>query len=162
MSQLERLLDRRQMTGPLSLDQIARAVENGPRIAGMANDIGSLMRMVQAGAIAAGTPAAGSTETTRNRTATATARLHRQYEHTDGKHRRLPPSWSFPKLSLQSMYQYWHCGDESKHIPAMKFLVASDVGFVGKRAHISLYEIKRVMTKIDNEATTSNKWSNSC
>ena len=76
-NQLERLLDRRQMTGPLSLDQIAIAVGNGPRISGMANDIVSLVRMVQAGAIAAGTPAAGSTETTRNRTATATARLHR-------------------------------------------------------------------------------------
>jgi hypothetical protein len=57
------------------------------------------------------------------------------------------------------MYQYWHCGDESRHIPAMKFLVASDVGFVGKRAHISLYEIKRVMTKIDNEAATNGATS---
>ena len=37
----------------------------------------------------------------------------------------------------------------------MKFLVAPDVDFLGKRAHISLYEVKRVMTKIDNEAATN-------
>jgi hypothetical protein len=34
---IEELLDRRQMAGPLSLDQIARAVENGSRITAMAN-----------------------------------------------------------------------------------------------------------------------------
>eukprot|EP00956_Cyclotella_meneghiniana_P022434 scaffold42466_cov42-Cyclotella_meneghiniana.AAC.1 len=35
----EAMLDRRQMAGPLSLDQIAQAVENGPRITAIANDI---------------------------------------------------------------------------------------------------------------------------
>jgi hypothetical protein len=35
---LEKLLDRHQMAGPLPLDQIARAVQNGSRITAMAND----------------------------------------------------------------------------------------------------------------------------
>jgi hypothetical protein len=44
---IEELLDRRQMAGPLSLDQIACAVENGSCITAMANNISALMRMVQ-------------------------------------------------------------------------------------------------------------------
>jgi hypothetical protein len=144
---MEELLDKRQMAGPLSLDQIARAVENGPRIAGIANDLAVLRRMMQGSSIVA--QASAATNQTNQRT---DARLHRQYSHPDGKHRRVPPSWTFPKLSLQSMYQYWHCGDESRHIPAMKFLVASDVDFLGKKAPCRLYEMKKVMTSIDNEA----------
>jgi hypothetical protein len=46
---IEELLDRRQMAGPLSLDQIACTVENGSCITAMTmtNDISALMRMVQ-------------------------------------------------------------------------------------------------------------------
>ena len=43
----EELLDKRSMAGPLSLDQIARAVENGPRMSSMASDIAALRRIVQ-------------------------------------------------------------------------------------------------------------------
>ena len=39
LPKFEAMLDRRQMAGPLSLDQIAQAVENGPRITAIANDI---------------------------------------------------------------------------------------------------------------------------
>lgn len=34
----------------------------------------------------------------------------------------------------------------------MKFLVSSDVDFLGKKAPCRLYEMKKVMTSIDNEA----------
>lgn len=158
-NKIEQMLDRRQMAGPLSLDQIARAVENGPRIAGMASDLASLRQLIAANA--SGVASHGGSndvvldmrDTTAVTVQHANARLHRQYLHSDGKHRRVPPSWKFPKLSLQGMYQYWHCGDESKHVPPMKFLVASDVNFLGKRAKTSLYEMKKVMEVIDGEAS---------
>jgi len=42
--------------------------------------------------------------------------LHEQYNHPDGKSRRVLPSWKLPKISsFQAIYQHWHCGDEANN-----------------------------------------------
>jgi len=65
----------------------------------------------------------------------------------------VPPTWNFPsKLPLQTMYQYWHCGNDFQHTPPMKYLDNNDVKFLGKRAGTTLGETKRVMQMIDRRA----------
>jgi hypothetical protein len=143
---IEDLLDKRQMAGPLSLDQIARAVENGPVMRAMAADLASLRaRSIRESGADAGV---GDSTTPR-----MMARLHRQYNHPDGKSRRVPPSWTIPKLSFQAVYQYWHCGDEANNIPPMKYLTKSDVDYLGRGARIRLSEMRKLVAILDNEAT---------
>lgn len=100
---MEELFDMRSMAGPLSLDQIARAVENGPRMSLMASDIAALRRMVQDNNPSVEGGGAGTGVLVNQQ---PFARLHVQYRHGDGKERRVPPSWSMPKISLLGMYQY--------------------------------------------------------
>ena len=107
----EEMLDRRQMAGPLSLDQIARAVE-GPCITAIANDIAALRRVIQDNGVARANNNTPQASTSVNPlTQQPFARLQRQYQHPDGKVCRSAPSWEFPKISLLAMYQYWHSGD---------------------------------------------------
>lgn len=151
---LEEILDRRNMTCGISIEQITRAVEAGPRITAMLNELAGIRRMINSNT---GFSAAGADGTTGGGAVTLTevrrdVRLVRQYKHADGKYRRAPPSWCFPKLNMQPMYQYWHCGDANKHIAPMKFFERSDVDFLGSRAKTSLSELKRVMATIDEEA----------
>lgn len=134
----------------LSLEQIAHAVEKGPRMAAMARDLAALRNsMNHSSAVGAVTNASGGE---RIATQQPLARLHVQYKHSDGKYRRVPPSWVFPKVGLQVMYQYWHCGDESNRIPPIKFFANSDVDFLGKTSRIRLSELRKVMSAIDDEA----------
>jgi hypothetical protein len=70
-------------------------------------------------------------------------RLHHEYKHSDGVYHRVPHSWSFPKLSIENMYTYWHCGDDVKNIPAMKYSCPSDVKHLGKLSARTLREIKK-------------------
>ena len=135
------------MAGPLSLDQIPKAVENGPRISDIHNQMAALTRMLENNQFTAGGSDRHSTTHATN------ARLVRQYGHPDGKYRRVPSDWKFPMLHLQPMYLYWHCGDESANIPPMKWFHATDVDFLGKRAHISLCEMRKVMLTVDKVAT---------
>lgn len=137
-NKIEELLDRRNMAGDLSLDQIARAVENGPRMAAMAADLAALRR---ANAVLNNDVGTGA-GTPDNNPGTVTARLHRQFRHPDGKMRRVPPTWDFPRLNLQAMYVYWHCGDEANHIPPAKQLLNSDVNFLGTRARTRMNELR--------------------
>ena len=118
-SKIEEILDKQQMTGPLSLDQIAKAVENGQRISGIHNQMAALTRMLENNQFTAGGSDRHSTTHATN------ARLVRQYGHPDGKYRRVPSDWKFPMLHLQPMYLYWHCGDESANIPPMKWFHAN-------------------------------------
>ena len=143
---IEDLLDKRQMAGPLSLDQIARAVENGPVMRAMAADLASLRaRSIQSTA----SPSANVNNATNAR---FMARLHRQYNHPDGKSRRVPPSWVLPKISFQAIYQYWHCGDEANNIPPMKYFTKLDVDYLGKGASTRLYELRKLMNMVDKAA----------
>ncbi len=143
---IEDLLDKRQMAGPLSLDQIARAVENGPVMRAMAADLASLRaRSIQSTVSA---DADGNNATN----ARFMARLHRQYSHPDGKSRRVPPSWVLPKISFQAIYQYWHCGDEANNIPPMKYFTKLDVAYLGKGASTRLYELRKLMNMVDKAA----------
>jgi hypothetical protein len=148
---LEELLDRRQMAGPLPLEQIARAVENGPRIAAMAAGMTAMAEDIRALRTAAQNNSTGEvTNNVDNRGGNdPTARLHRQYRHPDGKERRVPVSWQIPKLTVQSMYLYWHCGDETRQIPPMKYFHNSDVEHLGKSARVRLSEMRKVMGAID-------------
>lgn len=148
---IENMLNRRQMNGPLSLDQIVRAVENGPRMSAIAADLSSLRQMVAEG----GTSGSGSAAGRRSRERELhSMRLLRQYRHSDGQYKRVPVGWKFPvKLALQSLYAYWHIGDEVQHVPPMKYLENSDVNQLGKRARSTLSEIRKVMLLIDTRAT---------
>jgi hypothetical protein len=121
-NKIEELLDRRQMAGALSLDQIARAVENrmGPRMTAMAADVAALRASNVDSASADGTNNVGGGHGANSSQSTARLRLHYQFQHRDGKQRRVPPTWQIPKLSLQPMYVYWHCGDDANRIPPMK------------------------------------------
>lgn len=141
------MMDNRNMTGTLTLEQITRAIENGPRFQAMANDISSLRRMFAEGNVAVATSARRG-----NNTPVHNLRLQRQYQHSPGVYRRVPRGWNFPKLGLQGMYLYWHSGDEAKNIPPMKFLEPNDVKHLGKRSRSSLAEVRKVMTLIDSEA----------
>lgn len=154
---IEEILDRRQMAGPLSLDQIATAVENGPRITAIANDIAALRRVIQENGVVRGNTDTQASTSVNPLTQQPLARLQRQYQHPDGKVRRVPPSWEFPKLSMLAMYQYWHYGDATKKIPPMKYLHSSDVDYLGKGGRVRLTEVRKIMTAIDNEATLKGR-----
>eukprot|EP00956_Cyclotella_meneghiniana_P033059 scaffold92943_cov72-Cyclotella_meneghiniana.AAC.4 len=79
----EDMLDRRQMAGPLSLDQIARAVE-GPCIIAIANDIAALRRVIQENGVARANNNTPQASTSVNPlTQQPLARLQRQYQHPD-------------------------------------------------------------------------------
>ena len=171
-NKLEELLDRRSMAGPVFLDQITRAVENGPRMSAMAGDIAALRRIVQDNNTRTSGEEAGNTNNNNgNVLDLPEPQLHRQYMHPDGIERRVPPSWTIPKLGLHLMYAYWHCGDPANGIPEMKHLLASDVSYLGKGAKTRLSEMRKVMTLIDREAiskgctvrvTMNHKMANSC
>jgi len=145
-AKIAEMLDNRTMNGPVSLEQIARAIENGPKFTAMAKDVSSLTRMMAEGAVAVGGRRRNNGVPDHN------MRLIREYQHSPGIYRRVPTSWQFPKLKLQGMYQYWHSGDEVKNIPPMKFLENTDVQHLGKRARTTLGEIRKVMALIDNAA----------
>lgn len=102
-------------------------------------------------------PAAASVSASQGAT-----RLNRQYQHPDGKMRRVPPTWSFPKLTLQPMYLYWHCGDESKQIPPAKHLLNSDVDFLGVGSRGRINELRRLMELIDAEAKSKGYPPHDC
>ena len=138
-------IENRGMLGDLSLEQITRAVEQGPRLTAIANDVAALRRIVQEGSISTG--GGHSTSAARQN-----IRLVCEFKHGDGKYRRVPPSWTFPSLQLQNMYLYWHCGVESLKIPPMKYFQHKDIDFLGKRASTTLCECRRVMGVIDKEA----------
>ena len=147
-SKLESILDERQMAGPVSLAQIGRVVDESPQMRSMINDMAELKAMMQRrmpgaadGAVAGG----GNTIGMRNN-----ALLYPQYGHTDGKTRRVPSTWTIPKLPIQQMYLYWHCGNEADKIPPMKFFKHHDISFLQKRAKSTMSELRKIMLLIDN------------
>ena len=89
-------------------------------------------RMMADGGMAAGGDTRSTGEQNRNG---QTIRLLRQFKHGDGNdYMRVPPSWRFPKLALQAMYSYWHCGNKVNNIPLMRFLEHQDLKHLGARA----------------------------
>jgi hypothetical protein len=72
-------IESRGMLGDLSLDQITRAVEDGPRLTAMANDIAALRRIVQEGNVSAGGSHGRSA-------ARQNIRLVCEFKHGDGKY----------------------------------------------------------------------------
>lgn len=149
-SELDRLLERRQMAGPLSLESIVDAVQNGPVMTGMARDVARLTEMLTDG----GQLRTDGSRNTSNQRAAHNMRLVTQYRHADGEYRRVPRTWTFPSLHLQNMYTYWHCGDEESDIPPMKMLETKDVKFLN-RGRKKLSEIRCVMKFLDNAAASA-------
>ena len=145
---IEELLDRRNMMGALSLDQIARAVENGPRISAMINDIATMKRRMENNINI--TVQAGASEGA-GRAIVRRARPHYQYKHPDGKERHVPVGWTFPLVGLKLMYQQWHYGDEAGKVPPIKELQTSDVSHL-QRGRTTFYECKNLMKVIDEAA----------
>ena len=137
-------LDARQMNGQVSLAQMKEMFEGGELMLTTARDIKSLKQS----AIAADAEGCSATQSRRK---TFTWHLH-----PDGMHRRVPPTWTFPMLALQHMYQLRHCGNKVKEIPPMKYFSRYDVSFPGiKSGQVRLNKVKQLMTCID-EAAKSN------
>ena len=149
-SKIEAMLDTRDRRGGLSIDQIIRAVGESPKIVTMSDDMATIKQMIANGIVTRGGNESNPSGAERRRS--RSARLLREFKHGENNYRRVPPGWKFPKLNLQAMYLYWHCGDECGNIPRMKFLDKSDVKHLGKRAGVMLWEIGLVMTLIDNRA----------
>ena len=155
------------MAGPLCLERVMEAVEKSPVMVKIVNELASLRR--QNNSLAESAAATGHTTTPRMYNVMAW--LQREYEHPDKIYCWVPPSWKFPPLNLQPMYAYWHCGDESEIILPTKYLDKREVLFLGKCAHVSLSELRKVMLCIDEAAKTngcppkehmSHKDANSC
>ena len=144
------MLDARSHHGTLSLQQIVTAVENGPLLRSIAADITSLKTTDFAGGRTGVNARNNDAVTT-----TSNMRLFCEYKHSDGCYRRVPKGWKFPKLPLQQMYMYWHCGNEIQNIPPMKYFAARDVAHLRGRATVKLCEIRKVMTLVDGRATTN-------
>ena len=73
------------------------------------------------------------------------------FAHPDGKMRRVPPDWEWPKISIAHAYVYWHCGDLAKKISPMKILDKKDfAGQWKKRGVRTEWELRRLMGMIDN------------
>jgi hypothetical protein len=56
-------------------------------------------------------------------------REHKIWHH-NGKFRRVPPTWTFPKCGLLVAYRLWHTKDTVSGQCALKFLSYLDVNFV--------------------------------
>ena len=137
------------MMGQLSLQQITQAIKDDPRMHTMARDITLLKQILEEGLPVA----AGSAK----RAPTHNLRLIQEYKHSNGRYRRVYPSWTFPKLTLQNMYLYWHCGDEEKHISPMIFFEKKDVDFLCKRVRSNLTECRKVVVVIDRAAKSQGE-----
>jgi hypothetical protein len=79
------------------------------------------------------------------------------YVHPDGAKRRVPPSWQFPLGNIEEMYILWHCGDIQNRNAPMRLLTTADVAFLGKRAKISLRDLRYLINIVDEEATRKGK-----
>ena len=71
--------------------------------------------------------------------------------HHNGKFRRVPPSWTFPKCGLLVAYKLWHTKDTVSGQCALKFLSFQDVNFL-KDGTRRLEEFKFLMTRLDLSA----------
>ena len=154
-ARLRQLLDEQTLNGQLTLDQLRTAVENGAMMQGLVSDMAEIKQMLAAGA--AGRSAPGLVEGTAGAAVAANPSspnlwLARQYNHGDNVYRRVPKKWKFPKLGLQALYGYWHCGSKNDNIPPMKWLTSSDIAHLGKRPKPTLSEMKREMGLIDKQA----------
>jgi|Transcript_4726 hypothetical protein len=144
-SRFERLLDERQMNGPITLAQMQKLVDRSPVVNGLVQTVNSMKVMLE-GRL----PTADSTTVN-----TQGARpKYDVFPHPDGKRRRIPDDWEFPKGTLQSTYVSWHCGDPARKISPIKLLDNRDFSAVklkprGKRTHT---ELKRLMGFIDKAA----------
>ena len=146
---IKRLLDESQMMGKLSLHLITQAIKDDPWMCTMANDIMLLKRILEEGLPAA----AGDAK----RIPTHNLQLIQEYKHSDGWYRRVPPSWTSPKLALQNMYLYWYCGDEEKYIPPIICFEKKDVDFLCKRVRRNLTECRKVVVVIDRAAKSQGE-----
>jgi hypothetical protein len=145
-SRFERLLDQRQMNGPVTYAQMQKLVDNSPVVNGLVQTVNSMRVMLEGRLLPADSTSANSQG--------AVPKYH-VFPHPDGKQRRIPVGWEFPKGTLQSTYINWHCGDPAKKISPIKLLDNRDFSTAklkkrGKRTHT---ELKRLMGFIDKAAT---------
>ena len=153
-SKIGEMLDERASCtrGGLTVEQIVRAVDQSSQLSGMSKDVAivkqSMNMHVQ--------QERGDSEA--GRRAARTARFMREFKHGDDDYKQVPRTWTFPTLGLlQPLYLYWHAEDEEKCYPPMKFLEGRDVAHIGKRAHTTLCEIRRVMTLIDDRVKSKGR-----
>ena len=141
----EIMLDDRQFNGQISLSQMQNLIQNGPLMQDIARDIAAVKRLV--------------TEESSNANR-ATGRITladnqaRQYQHSDGKLRRVPEGWVFPHFTLMQAYVYWHCGDEQSEnqVCPMKLFAARDVSHL-RRGRLNLSDLRYLMSLIDEKTT---------
>lgn len=145
---LEALLDRRQMNGPVSLEQIRRevrvVVETSPTMRKLEEAVALILRANELRS-----PAEEEAD------AAATAAMTQRYEkfpHPDGVRRRVPPGWKLPTGLIQHAYVYWHCGDPAKKIAPIKMLDKRDLSILEKKEKKCLGGMRRLMDIIDRAA----------
>ena len=78
---------------------------------------------------------------------------YKMFHHpSDGKFRRVPPGWVFPKGALLNAYQYWHWGDEVNGVHPIKNLEPCDLEWSEGRHKKDLEELSFLCGKLDEEA----------
>ena len=78
---------------------------------------------------------------------------YKMFHHpSDGKFRRVPPGWVFPKGALLNAYQYWHWGDEVNGVHPIKSLEPCDLEWSEGRHKKDLEELSFLCGKLDEEA----------
>lgn len=146
---LPRYLLENRMNGPVSAGQIGRIVETSPAIRSLERSLATLIEAVHRRPAIGNDGDSGGTDAAGSR--------YQLFQHADGKSRRIPPDWKIPGLSLQHMYVYWHCGDESQKISPIKMLQKIDVSPLGNTGKVTLCSLKRLMGIIDRGATAAGK-----
>jgi hypothetical protein len=132
--------------------QIGRVVEESPQIIAMRKEMAEMKQMMRRRLAVDGDDGTGGNATTLFTPQNAS--LICQYLHTDGNTRRVPSTWTIPKLPIRQMYLYWHCGDITQNIPPMKYFQSSDLSFLNKRSKSNMSELKKVMGDIDSAAAS--------
>ncbi len=161
---LEELLDDRQMAGPVSVSQIKKLIDDSPRMKKME---AASKKMEAAVTNLATTVAQQSTLVARRAasdvdmdtgtiegTGSAGSR-YQLFQHEDGKSRRIPSGWKIPSLSVQHMYSYWHCGDESSKISPIKLFNKVDLAAIPKSGVKDWQNLKRLMRDVDAAAAAA-------
>ena len=141
----EDMLDRRQFNGQISLDQMRNLIVQSDTFQNMASDIAN----IRAGIANGSGLSAGSSNSDGTVGGAIRFDLH---DHSDGVRRRVPPTWTFPHVSLMNIYKYWYCGDEVHRISPMRDFEPVDVGFLKGRAKMNLADVRYICRIIDEEA----------
>ena len=148
----EKSLDDRQFNGNISLTQMRSLIKEDESFKAMARDVATMKRAIEGGGF-------GTGGNNNNNTSQPGDVIRRGLYNHHGKWRRVPPGWKFPHLSLQNMYQFWHCGDDqsAQKVLPMKHFDSKDMSYLGRRDQINLTNVRFLMGLIDKTAEVKGR-----